>query len=64
MNDDGVFHCCQAAIAAMKTGAAERTWDTAASINIISSIAGQVATSDEAAFINGAELVIDGGSTA
>lgn len=43
VNVDGVFHCCQAAIAAMKAGAPERTWDAAASIIIISSIAGQVA---------------------
>jgi NAD(P)-dependent dehydrogenase (short-subunit alcohol dehydrogenase family) len=43
VNVDGVFHCCQAAIAAMKTGAEKRTWDAAASIIIISSIAGQVA---------------------
>ena len=43
VNVDGVFHCCQAALAAMKTGAGERTWDAASSIIIISSIAGQVA---------------------
>jgi len=43
VNVDGVFHCCQAAIATMKSDAAERTWDCAASIVIVSSIAGQVA---------------------
>lgn len=42
VNVDGVFLGCQEAVHAMKQGAAERTWDSAPSIIIISSVVGIV----------------------